>query len=161
MRAYTHGGWSHRQRVSTSLTRKKLTIVFLCSLIRSIWIKQIKLKASSEWTFTKERCVCGGEGGGENPHENLSENRYHILEVKIHRPNRGWNPHPQALVISSLGQNAAAPTLSHWTRVLFTVHWSPANHTGSPQGFYKTCTDDFNIKHTNLIRRLVPSVLFS
>ena len=36
--------------------------------------------------------------------------------------------------------------------------YSPTNRTGSPQGFYKTCTLH---KHTNRIQKLVPSVLLS
>ena len=38
-------------------------------------------------------------------HDNQSENRHHVIEVKIHHPNRVSNPHPLVLVISSLGQN--------------------------------------------------------
>ena len=47
---------------------------------------------------------------GENPHQPI---RTAVLEVKIHRPNQGSNPHPLTLVISLLGQNGLAPT--HWT----------------------------------------------
>ena len=50
---------------------------------------------------------------GENPWVNKPENRYHIFQVKIHRPNRESNPRPLALVISSLGQNS--PALTKWT----------------------------------------------
>ena len=38
---------------------------------------------------------------------------------------------------------------------------SPAKRTGSPQGFYKTRTLHKHLKHTNIIRTLVPSVLLS
>ena len=56
------------------------------------------------------------EGGGgqpefpEKPPDNQSENRYHMLQMKIHL---GSNPHFLKLVISSLGGNATA--LTHWT----------------------------------------------
>ena len=65
-------------------------------------------ESAGEWTFTKES---GEQTGvpGENPN-NESENRHHILEVKIHRPNRGSNYHPLTLLISLLGQNALAVT---------------------------------------------------
>ena len=49
----------------------------------------------------------------ENPPDIQLENRYHILEMKTHRPNRESNPRPVTLVISLLGQNV--PALTHWT----------------------------------------------
>ena len=56
--------------------------------------------------------------------DNQSENRYHMLEVKIHHPNRGSNHHSLTLVTSLLGQNALA--LTHWTNICLPAltHWS-------------------------------------
>ena len=47
------------------------------------------------------------------PPDKQSENRHHILEVKIHRPNRGSNHHTLNLVLSLLGQNMLALSLTH------------------------------------------------
>ena len=45
--------------------------------------------------------------------DNLPANRYHILEEKIQCLGQESNPHPPALVISSLGRERA-PRLAHW-----------------------------------------------
>ena len=49
----------------------------------------------------------------EKTPDNQLKNWYHILEVKIHCPDWGLNPHPLILVKSLLGQNA--PALTHLT----------------------------------------------
>ena len=79
-----------------------------------VFISILKVQVNGPLSKTKR--------GGSKPEylekkpNNQPKNRYHILEVKLHHPNREWNPRNLTLVISSLGQNTHTGFnhLSYW-----------------------------------------------
>ena len=137
---YTRGGWAHQQQVSTFLTRKNSHRFVLCSWCR---------RGSSLGFLDLESDALPTEPP-RHPIATKSPHHHIVFKMWMWKYNNSADDSHMYMII----------IISNCLLLFL----SPANHDGSSPDYleYNTKHAHYtNVKHINIIRKLVPSVLLS